>query len=129
MNRTLLNLNRAVRRRQAVSRLGLLLPVAGLLALELNSASGELINLSHWSLTLPDANATTITPAQLVAGFRNSYFYYGTDGALVFWSPVTGGSTEGSDFPRCELREMLNPNDNAANWPIHGAHVLSGQCE
>lgn len=129
MNCTSLNLIRTARRRRTASHLSLLLPVAGLLAQTLPAGSGDLIDLSHWSLTLPDANATIISPAQLVAGFTNGNFYRGTDGALVFWSPVTGGTTDGSDYPRCELREMLNPTDNAVNWPIHGAHVLSGLCE
>lgn len=85
-------------------------------------------DLSHWSLTLPDSNATVITPAQLTAGFTNSYFYTGSDGAMVFWAPVTGGTTSLSDFPRCELREMLDPSSNQSNWTAYGSHVLSAEC-
>jgi hypothetical protein len=104
------------------------LPASVLLAQNPNSAPSDSFDLSHWSLTLPDANATVISPAQLTAGFTNSYFYTGADGAMVFWCPVTGGTTGASDFPRCELREMLNPTDNSINWSGYGTHVLNAQC-
>jgi len=48
---------------------------------------------------------------------------------MVFLCPVTGGTTSGSDFPRCELRELLDPTDNGVNWSGYGRHILSAQCK
>ena len=97
-------------------------------ALDPNVPPGANFDLSHWSLTLPDQNASVITPAELVAGFTNSNFYTGADGAMVFWCPVTGGTTGASDNPRSELREVLNPTDNSVNWSPYGTHVLNAEC-
>jgi hypothetical protein len=92
--------------------------------------------LSHWKLTLPvdstgntTGTATEVATSQLVAGYTNLlYFYTGADGAMVFWCPVTGATTSGSSFPRSELRELLNPNDNSVNWTGYGTHVMDAQC-
>ena len=108
--------------------LSLLLPAARLSAQAQGSTPADAFDLSHWSLTLPDQDATVITPAELSAGFTNSYFYSGADGAMVFWCPVTGGTTSSSDFPRSELREMINPLSNQVNWSPYGTHVLNAQC-
>ena len=99
------------------------------LALDPRFPPGHNFDLSHWYLTLPDAMASTISPAQLTAGFTNAYFHTGADGAMVFYTPVTGGTTSGSDYPRCELRELLDPTDNGVNWPGFGRHVMSAQCK
>ena len=106
----------------------LLLPAARLLAQNPGVAPGENFDLSHWSLTLPDVNASVIAPGELATGFSNSYFYTGADGAMVFWVPVTGGTTSASDFPRSELREKLDPADNSINWYAFGTHVLTARC-
>ncbi len=90
---------------------------------------GGNFDLSHWKLTLPDATSSEISAAQLVGGFTNSSFYTGPDGAMVFWCPVTGGTTPGSEFPRTELREMLDPDNEAVNWTGYGTHILKGQCK
>jgi hypothetical protein len=79
-------------------------------------------------LTLPDQAATEIYPAQLTGGFTNSYFITGQDGAMVFVCPVTGGTTSGSDYPRSELLEMLDPTNNGVNWIGPGRHILNAQC-
>jgi hypothetical protein len=99
-----------------------------LLAQDPRFPPGVNFDLSHWRLTLPDALATDIFPDELNAGFTNEYFQTGRDGAMVFRCPVTGGTTGGSDFPRCELREMLDPRDNDVNWSGHGRHVLKARC-
>jgi hypothetical protein len=97
-------------------------------ALDPRFPPGHNFDLSHWYLTLPDAVASTLSPAQLTAGMTNDYFETGADGAMVFWCPVTGGTTSGSDFPRSELRELLDPTDNGVNWPGYGRHVLNAEC-
>jgi hypothetical protein len=64
----------------------------------------------------------------LKAGFTNAFFYTGADGAMVFSCPVTGGTTPGSNYPRCELRELLVPSNESMNWTGYGTHILNAQC-
>ena len=98
-------------------------------ALQPNESPGANFNLSHWYLTLPDAGPTIIPPAQLVTGYTNaSWFYTGTDGAMVFWAPVTGGHTANSEYARSELRERIEPTANNVNWTGYGTHILDAQC-
>jgi len=105
-------------------------------ALETAKSPSGALDLSHWKLTLPvNASGTTggkaaeIPAAQLAAGYTNpAYFHTKTDGAMVFWCPVNGATTEGTGFPRCELREMLDPADDAVNWTAHGTHTLEARC-
>src|SRR5689334_23501229 len=85
-------------------------------ALDPGRPPGGNFDLSHWKLTLPDASASELSAAQLVAGYTNaSFFFTGPDGAMVFWCPVTGGTTSGSSYPRSELRELINPSDDNVN--------------
>lgn len=75
------------------------------------------IGLSHFNLTLPiDAAGTVkgkaieVLSADLTAGYRPlEYFLQEADGSLVFWCPVAGATTEGTEYPRTELREMHDP--------------------
>ncbi len=95
-------------------------------ALESNLPPGGNFDLSHWKITLPDATASETNSAQLVAGFTNAlYFYTATDGAMTFWCPVNGGTTSGSSYPRSELRELLNTNNDNINWnSAIGIHTM-----
>jgi hypothetical protein len=89
---------------------------------------GANFDLTHWKLTLPDAGSTEITAEQLTGGFTNEFFYTDAYGSMTFWCPVTGGTTPGSEFPRCELRELLDPGDENVNWTGYGTHILEGEC-
>jgi hypothetical protein len=89
---------------------------------------GERFDLRHWKLTLPDAEASEVQPAEL-ARYSSDYFFSTEDGAMVFRAPVSGGSTKNSSYPRSELREMINPDDDNQNWTADGTHVLSATCQ
>lgn len=93
------------------------------------ASPSDYFDLSHWYLTLPDANATVVSTQQLTAGYSSNYFYAASwDGSMRFWAPVTGGTTSGTTYPRSELREMIDPNDMSVNWYAEGTHVLTAAC-
>src|SRR5688572_18098564 len=99
-------------------------------ALDPSQPPGDNFDLSHWHLTLPDDDASTISPSSLSGGYtHSSWFYTGADGAMVFWCPVTGGTTSGSTYPRSELRERIDPSSTSVNWPPWGTHILNAQCK
>lgn len=93
-------------------------------------------NFSHWKLTLPvttdhtfDGDPLEISARQLNEGYSNQYFSRTHDGHLMFWAPVTGVQTDNTDYPRCELREMLEPGDPRKNWMAKGSHILTARCK
>lgn len=105
-------------------------------AADASKPPGENFDLSHWKLTLPvdasgtsDGKAMEVSAAEVATGYTNAdYFHTGPDGTMVFWAPVNGATTPGSDFPRSELREMLDPSDSDVNWTADGIHILEAQC-
>lgn len=74
-----------------------------------------MIDFNDWNLTIPEQ-----TPAQVIAttvvkaGYQDRYFYR-TDSGVVFWAPVTGTHTQGSVYPRSELRETYE-DGKQRNW-------------
>ena len=88
-------------------------------------APGANYDLSHWKLTLPDAKASEVSSAELRAGYASRYFHLADNGAMVFMAPAGAGSTKNSDYPRAELRELLDPADDNRNWSGAGYHRLS----
>ncbi len=70
-----------------------------------------------------------VSATELSAGYAHSeYFYKSPDGQLVFWCPVTGTMTENTEYPRCELREVIDPEDDNVCWAAPGMHVLQVRC-
>src|SRR5882724_9988709 len=52
---------------------------------------GKNFDLSHFALQLPVSNGSGgVEQISNLATYASQYFYSGTDGALVFWCPVTG---------------------------------------
>jgi hypothetical protein len=87
-------------------------------------APGGNYDLSHWKLTLPDDDASEVANAELRAGYASRYFHLADNGAMVFMAPAGAGSTENSNYPRAELRELLDPTDDNRNWHGAGFHQL-----
>ena len=88
------------------------------------TSSSERIDLGHWKLTLPvdaagayNGHASEVAAGQLSSDFRSSHFRIDDNGSIEFWCPVTGARTEGTEFPRTELREMLDPQNSSAVLP------------
>lgn len=98
-----------------------------------NVRPSSILDLSHWKLTLPvdSGNGTSGDPAEisaqaLIQGYRSGYFCGGSEGGLRFWAPVDGATTDNSDYPRSELRQMLDPDDDNVNWtPADDTAVLT----
>jgi len=56
---------------------------------------------------------------------RGGYVAEGDE--TVFWTPANGNATtEGSSFPRTEMREQTVLGNNKANWGLTGTHVQRG---
>jgi hypothetical protein len=84
------------------------------------------IDFSIWQLQLPTGSGTsptTVSPAELAAGFSNAYFYRAPGGGQVFMDPATGVTTSGSVHCRTELREMTR-DGKPAMWPSTGTNTL-----
>ena len=123
---------------RVVSTLALCLAGAAAWALNPSLPPGSNFNLNNWELQLPTSNGVLTaasgtvdeeTPAQLTAGFTNTYFYTGSDGSMVFWAPDDGARTGNSTHPRSELREELVPGNDNVNWTVYGTHIMTAQCK
>jgi hypothetical protein len=92
----------------------------------------KLIDLSCWKLTLPVDTERPGTPDEILqpelAGFSKRPYFHAdsTRGALILRAPCGGVPTKGSNYPRCELREMNADGRTPAAWGIGGdtVHVL-----
>lgn len=78
----------------------------------------------QWKVTLPigeDEDPTEFYPFLL-----SPPFVVGRQDGVLFRCPVNGVTTEGSDYPRAELREMANGEKAAwSNRPGEGEHHLA----
>ncbi|MDP9938626.1 polysaccharide lyase family 7 protein [Ectopseudomonas alcaliphila] len=83
-----------------------------------------MIELAMWNLSIPvGVPATTIETRVLAGGYQDHYFQ-SKDGAIFFWSPVNGTTTESASYPRSELRETY-ADGSLRNWTYPGAdHFL-----
>jgi poly(beta-D-mannuronate) lyase len=83
---------------------------------------GQIIDLSSWKLTLPidtpqPGRPDEIVAPQLVNFVAAGIFQASEDGmGVVFRAPCGGITTSGSNYPRCELREMQPGGKKEASW-------------
>ena len=64
-----------------------------------------MLDLSTWNLTIPQRGpAATISTAMLNRDYQSPYFQRNVNG-VEFWVPVNGAHTNGTEYPRTELRE------------------------
>jgi len=91
------------------------------------AGTGTAIDYSIWVLQLPIGptnSPTTITSKQLLAGFKNEYFYPADDGGRIFMDPETGTTTSGSQHCRSEMRESTSSGGEAA-WASSGTNIIT----
>jgi hypothetical protein len=74
-----------------------------------------MIELAMWNLSIPvGVPATTIETRVLAGGYQDHYFQ-SKEGAIFFWAPVNGTTTESAKYPRTELRETF-ADGRLRNW-------------
>lgn len=91
----------------------------------------QVLNLTNWKVTLPTGsieNPTEIKQTALATFKASPYFEVITDAngnGVRFRAPVDGVSTNGSVYPRSELREMKNNGVDNAGWSsTSGTHTM-----
>jgi poly(beta-D-mannuronate) lyase len=92
-----------------------------------------LLDLTNWKVTLPvDAvgettgRATEVTQPHLASFAREPYFMVRSDGGVRFRAPTSGATTQGSTYPRSELREMTDGGTKLASWSTsEGRHSMT----
>jgi hypothetical protein len=92
---------------------------------------GKVLNLSNWKLTLPVCTKANGNPDEVKQPALNTYtdadyFFTSKDNqAVTFRANAGGATTSGSNFPRSELREMMNDGKEQASWSsASGTHTL-----
>ena len=88
----------------------------------------ELLNLSRWRLELPtgrDGNIDRLDPDELDGYSKAPFFRLNTDQTGVIFRAHAGGATTGnSGFPRSELREMKDDEDEA-DWSVNSKRTMT----
>jgi hypothetical protein len=84
----------------------------------------NVLDLSNWKFQTPDGKSSggvTEISQPALANYSSNYLY--TDGNAVYFStPLNGSTTEGSEHPRSELRELKSTGD----WTFSGVHTMKG---
>ena len=82
----------------------------------------QVLDLSNWKLTLPENTSHPGNPdersgKELLRFQDLRYFRVTAKGqGVLFRAPCAGATTKGSQYPRCELREMKPGGEKKANW-------------
>lgn len=88
----------------------------------------QILNLDNWKITLPIGQSEKpleIEQPKLASYYINPWFEITEDlKAIRFRAPVNGVTTNGSDYPRSELREMTNSNSKAGWSSGSGVHTM-----
>ncbi|OLT02209.1 hypothetical protein BJF90_04575 [Pseudonocardia sp. CNS-004] len=84
------------------------------------------LNLANWKLTLPtgpEGEPQEIHPPELLSFTDDSFRLNDTRDGVVFTAPAGGVTTEGSSYPRAELRELQG--GELAGWSNRtGTHTM-----
>lgn len=92
----------------------------------------QVLNLTDWKLNVPIAGdngwSLEISQPALATYCHQEYFHLNERAdAVVFKAPVEGVTTNGSKYPRSELREMTDGGKRKADWDIaagSGTHTM-----
>ncbi len=91
----------------------------------------EVLDLSHWKLTLPVNTSHAGNPDEIfqpeLATYQNANYFHvnSAKNGVTFTAPCGGSTTSGSGYPRSELREMSGNGLTEASWPTTtGKHTM-----
>lgn len=89
----------------------------------------DVLDLNDWYLGMPtgaNEDPTDIHQPELATFAEEPWFHVNEDcSAVIFRSAVDGVTTEGSDYPRSELRQMTDGGQEEAAWSADdGTHVM-----
>jgi len=92
---------------------------------------GKVFDLTNWKLTLPINTGNKANPDEIKQPLLNTYtnpdyfFTNKTNNAITLRANCGGFTTSGSNFPRSELREMVDNGTKSASWSsTTGTHTL-----
>ncbi|MCU1600512.1 MAG: Alginate lyase 2 [Frankiales bacterium] len=90
----------------------------------------QVLDLSSWMLTLPSAapgrSTATQVPQPELRAFTQHDVFEVRGSAVSFRAAVGGATTQGSHYPRTELREMQPGGEQKASWSTtHGTHTMT----
>jgi hypothetical protein len=78
---------------------------------------GDILKLANWKLTLPcgKARAATQIKQPQLGTYTDEFFHVDpVTGGVVLQAHCDAPTTSGSAYPRCELRQMVGPTEEAA---------------
>lgn len=90
----------------------------------------QFLGLRNWKLSVPVIAPGTGAPTEIgepaLATYRSDFFHLSEDRkSVVFRAPVEGAVQPGSEFPRTELREVIQDTGRAAAWSnLRGSHRM-----
>lgn len=89
----------------------------------------DILNLTNWKLTIPTGptkDAHEVKQPALAQFTINPWYLASMGGdSVVLRAPVNGSTTENSEYPRSELREMTNNGNTEAEWSTSvGKHTM-----
>lgn len=88
----------------------------------------QILNLKNWKITVPLGNSEHPTEIKQpsLARYKIDPWFVVVGDAVRFRAPVNAVTTSGSNYPRSELREMINNGVTNASWSSTvGRHVFS----
>ncbi len=117
--------SRKVRLARAMAVMGLCMCVQ-MPTIAATNVPADVLDLTNWKLTLPINDAQEIKRPELDSYEHEDYFKVNEAGdGVIFTAPIEGESTEGSGYPRSELREMTNDGEDKASWSTaSGTHIM-----
>lgn len=108
----------------------LLLVLQLITIMNLSANTPAKFDFSTWKVQLPEAreNSNSVKEVhgpELATGYTSDYFYYNSQGSIVFYCPVGASSTANSNYSRSELRELIDGVNTNVNWSLNGTHILN----
>jgi hypothetical protein len=92
---------------------------------------GKVFDLTNWKLTLPINTGNKVNPDEIkqpqLSTYTNSDYFFTnkTGNAITLRANCGGFTTTGSNFPRSELREMVDNGKKSAGWSSsEGTHIM-----